>query len=144
MRDRKLVCTGVIFTLISGGAALEVLKLDVGSPTEMGPGFFPLILSILLAGIGLTTIAIGIRAPVQVRLEPWPVFQTLIVIAGVFCFAGLIESRGLVPAVTAIVLLACVARLRHRMIEVLAILAVMLAMSIGIFVYGIQLPIALW
>ena len=142
--DRKLVCTGALFTLISAGSAVDALTLDIGSPTEMVPGFFPLMLSIVLACIGLTTVAIGFRAQLEVLLEPWPIWQTAIVISGVFCFAGLIDSHGLIPAIATVVLLSCAPRLRRRPLEVLVILAVMIVLCVGIFVDGIQLPIALW
>ncbi len=142
--DRKLVCAGVVFALIATVAGAEALMLSVGTPTHMGPGFFPLILSILLLIVGLTNIWLGVRAPIQVLLEPWPILQTVIVLAGVICFSALIEGRGLVPSVLAVIVLSCAARLRHRPLEVVAIAAVMLALSVGIFIYGIQLPIALW
>ncbi len=110
----------------------------------MGPGFFPLVLSLVLVCIGLTTAVMGFRARLGVLLDPWPIWQTVIVIAGVLCFARLVDSHGLIPAIAAVVLLSCAPRLRRRPLEVLVILAVMVVLCVGIFVEGIQLPISLW
>lgn len=144
VRDRKTFWSGVIFAAVGLGALTKVAGFDIGTPTRMGPGFFPLLLSILLVGIGGTAVFRSFRCPEIAGLDPWPFVPAAVVTAAVLSFAALIGSRGIVPAVAVLILVSCAMRVPRRPLEVLAVGGVLIAMSVAIFVYGIQLPVALW
>jgi uncharacterized membrane protein len=56
-------------------------------------------------------------------------------------FALLLEPVGLVPAVISLVLIICADRLRRNWIEVVVIAGLLAALSTGIFVYALKLPL---
>jgi hypothetical protein len=76
---------------------------EVGSPSSMGPGFFPVALGWLLAGLGIIIALLSLRKTVQV-LQPPPVsLRALLAISGaILVFSLLVERLGLVPATVAL------------------------------------------
>ncbi len=80
----------------------------------------------------------------MVRIGAWPLLPGVFIIGGVLAFAGLVTTQGLVPALVTLVLLSCHDRITRRPLEVVAICSAMLLLAIGIFVYGIQIPLDLW
>ena len=47
------VWAGLVFVAIGLVALIQVRRYPIGTLTAMGPGYFPLILSVLLVGLGL-------------------------------------------------------------------------------------------
>jgi hypothetical protein len=115
----------------------------VGTTFQMGPGYFPLVLSIGLIAIGLIVVVRSLAqtgdAPERGSLRPLAV-----VLCAVTAFGLLVEFAGLIAAVAVTVLVGGLASLESRRLE-LAILAVGTAVfCAALFVYGLGLPIPLW
>lgn len=140
----KEFCAGAIFAGIGAAAATGARRYEIGTATQMGPGYFPLLLGLILMLLGAAAMIQAIRIPGAVPLERWPLVPLLSVVAGALCFAALIERAGLVPALIALITVSCYARLRRNLIEVVVICVVVSILSVGIFIYGLQLPLAVW
>ena len=79
--------------------------------------------------------------------EPLPRFHVvpLTVIALAVCLFGLlIEPLGLVVALAVLTVLSAWAGPQFRLTETVALTAVLIAFSIGVFVYALGLPLAIW
>jgi hypothetical protein len=90
---------GGIFVLAGAYFALEALNYEVGTPFRMGPGFMPLALGAVLAGLGLTIAASGWEKPDREKPLP-PSWRGIALIIGVVIFFGItIRGLGFVPVV---------------------------------------------
>ena len=144
--DRREVAAGSLFAAFGAGVVLYAQSYDRGTATQMGPGYFPTLLGIALVLLGAVALACRACAGASAGGDraPGPFIPGLFVLAGVLAFAALVRGHGLVPAITAMVLLACYDRILRRPLEVAAICAAMLALAVSVFIYGIQLPLELW
>lgn len=140
MTREKLFWGGLLFLGLGSAWAVLAAGYAIGTPSAMGPGFFPLVLAILLAAIGvLAIIQAATRSSADpVRLRPfWPCAS---VAAAVVAFGLLLNTAGLIPAVLALILISGAQRLRSRAVE-LGIVAIVLAVGVTVlFIHGLQLP----
>jgi len=120
-----------------------VLDLPIGSPLNMGPGFFPLSLSILLIVIGIAVLVPNIS---RYRERPFGEVNwraVIAILASVLVFTVLARGAGMVIASAATVLVASLAS-RFATVRGLAITTVILsAFCTLVFIYGLKLPIGL-
>jgi hypothetical protein len=142
----KDVLAGVIFIAIGVAVFFLAQQYEIGTATRMGPGYFPALLGIVLAGLGATTFIRGIRAaapdPIPVhRLEP-----LVLIFAGILAFSLLIGRAGLVVAAAVLIALACFRRLLSNPAEVLLTYLVLVSFAAGVFIYwfGMPIPVFWW
>lgn len=119
-------------------AAAAWIGVDIGTAFRMGPGYLPLVLGLLLVVLGAVIVATPAPqddAPARVN---WRAL-ILLTLATLY-FALTIRNFGALPAVFGSVLLAALAD-RAKLWQAALIGAVLAAATIGIFVYGLGLPI---
>ncbi len=89
----------LLFVAISAGFGIHAwTSMNIGTPANMGPGFFPLMLSLLLTMLSL---GVGFSRPGQDE-EPLAVVSLhsfVLVLSGPILFALTIRTLGLLPAV---------------------------------------------
>ena len=137
----KPFLTGLTFLLIGAGALWVDSHYKTGTATNMQPGFFPGLLAILLILLGAGSIFTAFRAEAPEPVVAPSLAPLLRLLLGMTVFALLLDPLGLVPAVIALVLIICADRLRRNWGEVLLIAAALAALSTGIFVYALKLPL---
>lgn len=140
VRDKKFL-TGVVFAGIGATALWYGQAYELGSATAMGPGYFPMLISVLLIVLGLSKVAMSLRnlsSPLQL-----PGLRALaLLVLGAVLFGVCIDRFGLLPAVVCLVLCATGAGVRYRMWEVVAILLVLCSISGALFVFGMGIPVS--
>jgi hypothetical protein len=129
----------VTFSLATGIHAF--VNMNVGKASSMGPGYFPVMLSIALAVLSLCVAFIRAESP-PLRLAPWKA-QALIALAPIV-FALTIRSLGLVPAVAIVIFQACFASRFATLREALLLSAGFTTFCVIVFYYLLALPIPLW
>ena len=117
--------------------------LAFGTTGRMGPGYFPIILSCLILGIGVIVGLKGLAiegSPMEaVYLRP-----ILVVVAAILAFGFLVERLGLAITAAVLTMVAGFARRDVNLLET-ALLAVGLGLfSVGLFVYGLAQPFPAW
>jgi putative tricarboxylic transport membrane protein len=98
VRASKGVLAGLIFIGLALLFGASALSLSMGTAARMGPGYFPMMLAITLALLGVLVVVEGLfsGADVPGRTN----LRSVVLVAGsVVVFALSIESLGLVPAV---------------------------------------------
>jgi hypothetical protein len=139
-RNLTFAAIFVVFSLVTGIHAWR--NMTVGTASAMGPGFFPLMLSIAL---GLLALCVGLTArdnPWPLRLAPWKA-QALVILAPVV-FALSIRTLGLVPAVAATIFMTCFASRFATLREAALLSAGFTTFCVVVFHYLLALPIPLW
>ena len=143
IRAPKDFWSGVMFCGFAAVGILAARGYSLGTAGKMGPGYFPLMLGGVLAVLG----GILIARSVVLDGEPLPRIHVvpLTVIALAVCLFGLlIEPLGLVVALAVLTVLSAWAGPQFRLTETVALTAVLTAFSIGVFVYALGLPLAIW
>jgi hypothetical protein len=115
----------------------------IGTALHMGPGYFPIVLGILLIVVGAVSVANGLVVTTatsgRVVLRP-----LLTICAAVLLFAVGIDRIGLVPSVFLSAFLASTAVPQPKILEAGLIAALLAVLSAGIFIYGLKLPFTLF
>jgi putative tricarboxylic transport membrane protein len=143
VRNPQDLLAGLFFLAIAGGALWVAWDYPTGTAVRMSSGYFPRLLCLLLAVIGLfvalRSLVIEGPALTAVRLRP-----VLLITAAVVAFAYSIQTLGLVAATALITLIGGFASPRARLIEMAAAAVVLGAMATAVFIWGIGLPIPIW
>ena len=137
------VLAGGIFVLIGGAFVVGSLGYELGSPLRMGPGYFPLMVGAILAGLGLAIVLKGLVAGevLSFGVVPW---RAVALISLALVFFGLTVRRlGFVPTSAVTALLTTLASRRVRLRTAVVVAAALTVASTLIFVVGLQLRIPL-
>ena len=139
----KDLVSGGIFVVAGAYFAIESLSYEVGTAFRMGPGFMPLLLGTVLAGLGLAVAASGFNKPdKEERLMP--AWRGIGLIIGVIVFFGLtIRGLGFVPVVLISSFAAAMSsRLNSPLFSILlAITLTVMCTLIFVIGLGLQVPL---
>jgi len=138
----KELWSGVLFVTIGVVVVSMALKYPTGTPSRMGPGFFPLVLGCILALLGLIFLA---RAGVRPgnSLSGWNPIALVCVLGSVALFAALLEPLGLAMAAFVSVVLACAAGHERRWGQALALGVGLALFVVVLFVMLLKLQVGI-
>ena len=142
-RDVGAGAAFITVAAIYGGTALSTLSR--GTPTNMGPAAFPLILCAILVVLGVVLCVRGLISHTRVRVEGPVAWRAILVICpAVVFFAAFIREIGFAPAVVAVTFSGALASNETRPREALALSVVVAVVCVGVFIYGVRLPIPIF
>ena len=154
IKSQKSFVSGIMFSCIGAAFALGATNYNVGGAARMGPGYFPLIIGTLLTVLGLVVVASAFTVktvdgePVgKVAWKPLGFIIGANVLFGIL-LAGLrsigLPAMGLIIAIYALVVVACMAGTNFSM-KLSLILATVLAIgSYLTFIVGLSLQFQVW
>jgi hypothetical protein len=140
---RKDLLAGAIFVGFGLAFAVTASTYEVGSPLRMGPGFFPLAIGGVLVVLGALIAISGYVAADGGEIGTVPWRAVVLLIAAILFFGLTVRGLGLAPALFGAVLLAVFAGPGVRPVPAVVIAASLSALSVLIFVYALQLRLAL-
>lgn len=131
---------GLLF--LAFGVAALILGRDytVGTAARMGPGYFPLMLGVILSALGLIiavramAVRVGGGAIGRIAFKP-----LLLILLSVAAFGLLLERAGFLIAAFACMMIAAKAGDEFKLHEALIVAIVMTALCWLIFVFGLKL-----
>lgn len=131
---------GALIAAIGASGLWAGRGLQVGTADAMGEGYVPLLMCALLLALGLGLVLHGLRrtAPPLPRLHLRPL---LAVTVAVLAFAVALEPLGVVVAILASALCAARAVPGVALASVLIPTALLALLVLGIFVWGLGLPL---
>jgi Tripartite tricarboxylate transporter TctB family len=144
---------GALMLLIGAGAVEEGIKYQVGSLSQMGPGFFPVALGVILALLGVAIAGsarshVGDARPVREKDDiPGPEWRGWICILGsVVAFVVMGKYGGLLPATFAIVFIAALGDRNNGVVTALVLSLILCLLCVVIFWWALQLqfPLFTW
>lgn len=137
------VFAGLIYVVIGIIGFVIAMGYKLGNAVEMGPGYFPRILSALLVVFGLVIMARGLRNRIGID-KIWAWRSLLLLSLAIVLFGATLEPLGLVPAVSILILVAAYAGHEFKLPEVLGLMAIMSLFAAIVFVWGLKLPYPLF
>ena len=137
------VTGGVVLCLFGAAAAFMAAELETGTARNMGPGYFPMMASVVIILCGVVIGGVGLfSVPTRLSRPDWGPLGSVIV-AGT-AFAVLMPAAGLLPAVAATLVLP---GLFDRRITIRSLLLLTFGLCLAawlIFIFALGLPIAAW
>lgn len=154
IKSQKDFFAGLMFMVVGIAFAWGATNYNIGTGARMGPGYFPLVLGVLLAVIG---IFIAFQAMVvetedgdRIGKAAWkPLFFIIAanVIFGI-CIGGLpgigLPAMGLIVGIYALTFTASLAGEEFRAREVFFLATVLAALSYGAFIVALKLQFPVW
>jgi hypothetical protein len=142
----KDLLAGLIFTAFGALTFILAHDYDIGTAVDMGPGYFPAAMGLVLAVIGIAAILRGISRKTPDPITRHRIEPLVLVFAGVLAFSFLIEPAGLLVASAALIGIACFRRLLANPLEVLIFYVALTGFAALVFVrwFDMQLPLFWW
>lgn len=134
---------GLLLIAIAAVFVAGLIDLPIGSAFRMGPGYFPMVTTILLALLGTAILINGLR------VEGPPVgaipFRALLLIVLPIAFFGLtLRGLGLVLSLTVTVLASTFAARDWNPLVALSTTFALIAACVAVFVFLLGLPLSLF
>ncbi|QTD46444.1 tripartite tricarboxylate transporter TctB family protein [Ottowia testudinis] len=154
IKSQKDFFAGLLYMLIGIGFAWGATNYTIGDGARMGPGYFPLMLGIVLAVIGGIVMfrALVVETPDGDPIGRWAWKPLAFIIAANFLFGILlggwpllgIPAMGLIIAIVVLTFVAALAGTEFKFIEVLILAVLLAALSWFAFVWGLNLQFQVW
>ena len=139
----KDIWAGLVLMSVAAIFAVTALDYTLGTARNLDSGAFPLLLSILLLGLGLAVTCIGVVKGGG-GIEQWTWRGLLLIIGPPIFFGIFIRELGLIPCLLIVAFTSSLAS-RYARLHLSLILAVVLTLfCTGVFIYGLGLPIPLF
>ncbi|OGA23105.1 MAG: hypothetical protein A3I02_02365 [Betaproteobacteria bacterium RIFCSPLOWO2_02_FULL_67_26] len=141
--DNRDFLAGLLFIALGVLAIAVARDYPMGVAMRMGPGYFPTVLGGILCLFGGAVLVRGLRSGQQVSGD-WGWRPLGLITLSILLFGALVDRLGIIPALVAMFFTAAAAGREFRFKEVLLLTVVMGAFALGVFVYGLKLPYALF
>lgn len=142
LRSAKDVLAGLTFIGFGLAFAAGATAYDIGDPVRMGPGFFPLVIGVLLAILGGVIAVTGSADEVPITAPPWRAAG--LILGGIVVFGLTVRGLGLLPAIFLTALLAGLASRQTSPIGALLLAAALTVISVAIFVVALSVRLPLF
>jgi putative tricarboxylic transport membrane protein len=140
LRNPRDLWPGVIFVAAGLAAVFLGREYSIGTTTKMGPGYFPTVLGVLLALIGL---ALAVRSCLHAgaRLGALAVRSVLLILGATGLFALLLRGAGMFVALVVLTVVSAYASREFEWGRALALAVGLAGFSVLVFVKALGLPI---
>jgi Tripartite tricarboxylate transporter TctB family len=137
---------GLMFTVVGVVFAFGAMSYNVGSAAKMGPGYFPLMLGVLLAVLGaiVTLTALTVETPDGSPVAAFDWRSLALTLGAVCLFAFLLLKMGLVIALITLVIVSSLADHAFSWKGTLINTLILVVLCLAVFVYGLKLQFPIW
>lgn len=140
-RSRHDVIAGGIFIAIAVFFAAEGARYEFGTGLQMGPGFFPVVLAVLLATFGIFVMIGGFRKPPEPSAGALPWRAIILICMSLVFFAAGARTLGLVPLVFLCTVLTALASPRNSPLSACVMGLVMTTLCYVVFKVGLAVSL---
>ena len=141
--DWQDVLFGLFLIAVAGIALGATRSLSGGNAADMGPGYMPRVIAIMLLGFGLWFSIRGIRRPF-VGIAPVKLQPLLAITASVAVFALTAQRFGLALSSFAAILIASLATREAKPVEAVLFALGLTTAAVLLFVKVLALPVPVW
>ena len=142
---RADVLSGLLFIATAAFGLWASRNYPVGTALRMGTGYVPRLLCWLLLGLGVVVLVQGVRKPAALLRSSSQAWRAVLsVTLSLVTFGLSIERLGLVLAILLLTGIGALATRSLRPLEVALAALGLIALSWGIFIFGLGLTIPVW
>jgi len=146
--------SGIMFAAIGAAFAVGATAYTVGDGARMGPGYFPLMLGILLALLGALVMfqSLVVETIDGDPIGPWAWKPLFFIIAANLAFGVLlgglpslgVPAMGMILAIYALTLISSLAGEHFKLRDVLVLATILAVGSYIAFIWALKLQIQVW
>jgi hypothetical protein len=146
--------SGLMFFVMGIAFAWGATNYSIGNGARMGPGYFPLLLGIVMALIGvvITVKALVVKSTDGDKIGPWAWRPLAYIIGANFVFGLLLAGMrsislpafGLIVAIYALTFIASMAQADWKFLRTLALATALAVGSYLVFVMALALQFPVW
>ncbi|QNK70678.1 tripartite tricarboxylate transporter TctB family protein [Variovorax sp. PAMC26660] len=146
--------SGVMFTTVGGAFAIGATTYTVGNGARMGPGYFPLMLGILLAILGAIIMfqSLVVETTDGDPIGKWAWKPLAFVLGANLAFGVLLgglpsiglPAMGMIIAIYALTIISSMAGEQFKLRDVLVLSTILAAGSYVAFIWALKLQIQVW
>ena len=154
IKSEKDSFSGLMFTIVGGAFAFGATTYNIGTGARMGPGYFPLMLGIVLAILGMiiTAQAMISGRPGGDKIGAFAWRPLCFIIGANLLFGVLLgglpsiglPAMGLIVGIYGLTLVASLAGERFNLKEVLIVATLLSLLSYGAFIMLLKLQFPVW
>lgn len=154
IKSQKDFFSGLLFMVVGTAFAWGATTYTVGTGARMGPGYFPLMLGILLAFLGgvITFKSLVVETEDGDKVGGWAWKPLVFIIAANLAFGALLgglpsiglPAMGLVLAIYALTFISSLAGEEFRLRDVVILATVLAVLSYLAFIVLLKLQFAVW
>ena len=154
IKSQKDFFSGLMFMVVGGGFAWGATTYNVGTGARMGPGYFPLVLGIVLAVLGaaITFKALVVETETGDKIGAWAWRPIFFVLGANLLFGVLLggipklglPSMGLIAAIYGLTIVASLAGERFKLRDVLILATILAVGSYLAFIMLLKLQMQVW
>jgi len=139
-KDTTDVVTGILLILTAAFFGWQTASLNIGIAFRMGPGYFPMILSVLLAIFGLVILLKALKTPAGEPMSAIAWRGMLFILPAPMFFGLTVRGLGFVPSIFCTALIAAMASARMKPLPALMLAVLVTVFSTLVFSYALGLP----
>jgi hypothetical protein len=154
IKSQKDFYAGLMFAVAGVAFAWGATTYSVGNGARMGPGYFPLMLGILMAVIGLAIMFSGLAVETVdgEKIGKWAWKQVVYIIGANLAFGVLlgglpsfgVPAMGMIIAIYALTIISSLAGEHFKLRDVLILATVLAVGSYIAFIWALKLQIQVW
>ena len=154
IKSQKDFFSGLLFIVVGGAFAYGATNYTVGTAARMGPGYFPLMLGILLALLGavITFKSLVVETPDGDKIGKWAWRPMSLIIAANLLFGVLLgglpaiglPAMGMIAAIYGLTIVSSMAGHGFRLAPTLVLATVLATLSYLAFVVLLKLQFQVW
>jgi hypothetical protein len=132
---------GVLLIALGLGFAFYAsAQYPIGELRRMGPGFFPVVLGYVLAGLGGLLLLSSLTGPIE-RMASFDWRPFITVILGLSAFALLVERTGMVASTIVLTFIVALGERVFRPVRTVLLSLALAVIGVVVFSWGLGLPI---
>ena len=154
IKSQKDFFSGLMFTVVGVAFAWGATTYTVGTGARMGPGYFPLMLGILMAliGLGIMFTGLSVETTDGEKIGKWAWKQVVFILGANLAFGVLlgglpsigVPAMGMIIAIYALVIISSLAGHEFKLPSVLVLATVLAVGSYVAFIWALKLQIQVW
>ena len=154
IKSQKDFFSGVMFSVVGIAFAWGATTYNVGDGARMGPGYFPLMLGVLMTFLGLLIMfnSLVVETEGGDRIGKWAWKPICYILGANLAFGVLlgglpsikVPAMGMIAAIYALVIIASMAGERFKLKEVLILATILAVGSYLAFIVLLKLQIPVW
>ncbi|WP_295982496.1 tripartite tricarboxylate transporter TctB family protein [uncultured Variovorax sp.] len=154
IKSQKDFFSGLMFTVVGVAFAWGATTYTVGTGARMGPGYFPLMLGILMAliGLGIMFTGLSVETTDGEKIGKWAWKQVVFILGANLAFGVLlgglpsigVPAMGMIIAIYALVIISSLAGHEFKLPSVLILATILAVGSYVAFIWALKLQIQVW
>lgn len=131
-----------VLTIILGAIFMhQSLDLRLGTLTNIGPGFWPLLLSVFLVSLGVVMLCTS-TAPAKEKNQPLSLWPIMMVLTSMILYAIIVTKIGLILTGLSVITVAMIAKYKSMSVKIIISSVIFLACIIVFLqLIGIDIPL---